>query len=557
MSLQIATGSSERSTDGYPQTLDGVSFTLPTLEGHSQDIPLHVGKPVFVIGPNGSGKSSLLQKLYTENHGRAIRVTAHRQTWLESNTINLTPRLKVETDQYIAADDTQNESRWRDQYASQRVAVTLFELIDAEIARAMRIQSAVDSRDATQTEKLRQELSPLSRLNGLLELGNLPITISIEENQQLFASKQNNRPYSIAELSDGERNAVLLAANVLTAKPNTLILIDEPERHLHRSIASPLLISLFEERPDCAFVVSTHDVSLPIDIPNATTLLLRSCTWSGNSVTAWDADIVSAETGIGDDTRREILGSRRKILFVEGDYGSLDRHTYAILYSDISVVPKGNCTEVHRAVTGIRNSEDLHWVKAHGLIDRDNRTEEVTEELAAQGTFALDCYSIESLYYSSEIISRIADRQLEVSPDHADLSKAENSIVEEVSKHKDRLCALLIEKRLRNEIESQLPTHESLIESPIHCIRLDATEMLIQEGQTFDRMVLNKDTDGLIDRYNVATTRALDSAAKHLGFRGRENYENAVMKLLADDEAARELLRQRLSKLTQAIATND
>ena len=374
-----------------------------------------------------------------------------------------------------------------------------------------------------------------------------------KKNQELLASKEGNEWYSIAELSDGERNAVLLVANVLTAKPGMLILIDEPERHLHRSIASPLLISLFEERPDCAFVISTHDVSLPIDIPNATTLLLRSCTWYEKKVRGWDADIVSVETGIGDDTRREILGSRRKILFVEGNYGSIDRHTYAILYPDISIVPKGNCSQVIRAVTGIRNSEDLHWVKAFGLIDRDNRTEEETEMLAARGIFALDCYSVESLYYSKEILDRISERQLEVSPDNADLSKAKRSILEKAQVNRDRLCAMLVEKRVRNAVESQLPTQESLLENPVPCIRVDARNMLVEEGQTFDTLVSKRDTDGLINRYDLTTTGALDSAAKGLGFRGRENYENAVMKLLADDESARELLRQRLLELTQAI----
>ncbi len=553
MSSQITTDPDQRSTDGPPQTLHGVSFTFTTREGSLREIPLYAGSPVFVIGPNGSGKSSLLQKLNSDNGARARRITAHRQTWLQSNTIDITPTQKVSNDQMIAAGDARYESRWRDIYASERVAATLFELTDAEIARAMKIQSAVDSRNDNQTEKLRQERSPISKLNGLLKLGNLPITISIEENQQLFASKQGNEPYSIAELSDGERNAVLLAANVLTAKPDTLILIDEPERHLHRSIASPLLISLFEERSDCGYVISTHDVTLPTDSPNATTVLLRSCTWSGNRAQVWDADIVSSETGIDDRTRREILGSRRKILFVEGDYGSMDRHTYAILYPEISIVPKGNCSQVIRAVTGIRNSENLHWVKAYGLIDKDNRPEEETEQLAKRGIFALDCYSVESLYYSSDIMYRIAERQLEVSPDIADFAKAKESMLEEASEHKVRLCAILIEKRARNAVESQLPTYESLLQDPIHCIRYDASALLSEERQTFDSMVISKNADGLIDRYNVATTRALVAAAKHLGFAGRMNYESAVRKLLADDESARDMLRKRLSRLTQAI----
>ena len=533
--------------------LDHVTFAFNTQSGKTQEIPVYVGGVIFVIGPNGSGKSALLQKLYADNRARARRVTAHRQTWLQSNASDLAPANKVSTDQQIAAQDLQDQSRWQDQYAARRVSVTIFELIDAEHTRARAITAAVDSEDEAEKENLKKRPSPLSRLNFLLRVGNLPIDISIGSAQQLFAKKGDSDLYSIAELSDGERNAALLAANVLTAPAGTLILIDEPERHLHRSIASPLLVSLFEERQDCAFVISTHDVSLPTDIRSATTLLLRSCIWNGQKAEAWDADIIDTGSGISDEIRLAILGARRKILFVEGGANSTDFYTYSILYPDVSVIPKANCTQVERAVAGIRNSEELHWVKAYGLIDRDNRGEEEVKQLAERGIFALDCYSVESLYYCSAIMERIAERQLEVSPDIADLPKAKESIIEECLKHQSRLCAMLVEKRVRNSVASQIPTHQSLLQNPVHCINFDASPFLSDENKIFESLVSNGDTDGLVQRYSVATTGGLAAAAKLLGFENREKYESAVRKLLADNEAIRDTLRRRLLGLSQAL----
>ena len=532
--------------------LEHATFAFNTENGETQEIPVYVGGVIFVIGPNGSGKSSMLQKLYTDNRNWARRITAHRQTWLQSNASDLAPAQKVATDQQIAAQDRQDHSRWQDQLAAHRVSVTIFDLVDAEHARARAITAAVDTEDEPKKEKLKQQPSPLSRLNFLLRVGNLPIDISIGSDQRLFAKKEDSDLYSIAELSDGERNAVLLAAKVLTAPHGTLILIDEPERHLHRSIASPLLISLFEERQDCAFVISTHDVSLPTDIPSATTLLLRSCMLNGQKAKAWDVDIIDTDAGISDEIRFEILGARRKILFVEGEASSTDYYTYSILYPDVSVIPKANCTEVERTVTGIRNSEELHWVKAYGLIDRDNREEEV-KQLSERGIFALDCYSVESLYYSSAIMERIAERQLEVSPDIANLPKAKESIIVECSKHKARLCSMLIEKRVRNDVASQLPTHQSLLQTPVHCIKFDSSSLLSGEKEKFDSFASNEDTDGLIKRYSVATTGALAAVAKHLGFHSREKYESAVRKLLVDNKEVRNILRQRLSSLSQAL----
>ena len=557
MRNQILTNQQGRAREASSDRLTHVKFSIPLQSGGEEVIPIFCGRPVFVVGPNGSGKSSLLQILYKENKDRSRRITAHRQTWFESNAIRLSPARKLTLDRNIPSNDSTDESRWRDYHASERIDVTLFELVDSEITRAIRMQAAVDSLDVTLTEELRKEPSPISKLNKLLRIGNLPIIVSIEKDQQLLAEKEGSEQFSIAELSDGERNAVLLAADVLTASPGTLILIDEPERHLHRSIASPLLISLFEERSDCGFVISTHDVTLPTDTPNATTVLLRSCTWTGQRARTWDADIVDAKLGIGDETKREILGSRRKILFVEGDYSSIDQHTYTVLYPEVSVVPKGSCAEVIRAVMGIRNSESLHWIKAYGLIDRDSREEKELDDLAERSIFALDCYSIESLYYCSEIIARVAERQLDIATVNRCVAKARDSIIEELSKHKERLCSLLTVKRARNAVELQLPTYDSLLIEPVHRIEVDASDFLAEENQIFDAMVLNKDTDGLIERYNCASTGALDAAAKHLGFLGHWNYEGLVRKLLNEDETAREYLRQRLSALTRAIKAQE
>jgi hypothetical protein len=38
-----------------------------------------------------------------------------------------------------------------------------------------------------------------------------------------------------------------------------------------------LLINLFSRRLGCAFVVSTHEIMLPLDAPSSRTLLVRSC----------------------------------------------------------------------------------------------------------------------------------------------------------------------------------------------------------------------------------------------------------------------------------------
>ena len=65
---------------------------------------------------------------------------------------------------------------------------------------------------------------------------------------------------------------VIIAGHVITAEPETVFLIDEPEKHLHRSISQPFLLALFELRKDCAFIISTHDIDLRDCLSRGTSL---------------------------------------------------------------------------------------------------------------------------------------------------------------------------------------------------------------------------------------------------------------------------------------------
>jgi hypothetical protein len=210
-----------------------------------------------------------MHRFYNAYAGHARRITAHRQTWFSSNTVTLSPEERRNMQSHIQGSDAQPDARWKDIYSERRASIAIYDLIDAENVRARAIAGAVDDDNMELAKNLSKNDAPIKIINELLRLSYIPIEISVKENDKVVASKSGCEPYSIAELSDGERNALLIAANVLTAKSGTLILIDEPERHLHRSIISPLLTLLFAKRPDCVFIISTHEVMLPLDNPSA------------------------------------------------------------------------------------------------------------------------------------------------------------------------------------------------------------------------------------------------------------------------------------------------
>lgn len=529
-------------------------FTVQTSNVGTLDIPLTEGKALFVLGANGVGKSTLMHKLFEQNFNHTKRILAHRQTWFHSNAMDMTASSKKQTENQIKNTDRQVYSRWKDDYSGARSSISIFDLINSENVRARNIAGAVDKDDIAFAKQLSNAQAPLQAINELLAISNIPVKITLGKDEQLFASKNGSEPYSIAELSDGERNALLICSDVLTTEPNHLIILDEPERHLHRSIISPLLSSLFQKRKDCVFVISTHDVFLPIDHSEASVLLLRSCQWNGKNIKDWDADLISEADEIPSSIKREILGSKRNILFVEGEYESLDRQIYSLIYPTVTVMPQGSCTQVEKAVEGIKGTEKLHWINSYGLIDADDRTAEQIQTLLDKGIAALNCYSVEALYYNLEIVKRIAKRFSDVLGQDENIlfEKATNGIINEINPHKVRLCSRLCEKQVRNSVMTALPKHKDIQEKGDFELKINLKEIQEKEEEYFDKLVADKNLDGLISRYPVRETPALTKIATGLGMT-RDKYESAVRKLIIDDNDTKEYFKTLLKPLTTLI----
>ena len=307
--------------------------------------------------------------------------------------------------------------------------------------------------------------SPVTVINELLQQSNIPITITIQANERVMASRNAGPQYSAAQLSDGERNALLIAGSVLTAPAGMLLIIDEPERHLHRSIIAPLLGQLFARRPDCSFVISTHDHNLPLTHPTAGTLLLRSCTFNGPKVQSWDADELPAGSPIDDNLRRDLLGARRSILFVEGTERSLDKSLYSIVFPMVSVIPKGSCHEVEEAVVGARSSEALHWLRAVGIVDSDGL--EGADIAAKRGheIYAVPFYSVEALYFHPQVIRWVASRVVSIHGGDAG-QLAQHAIaagVAAIRGHTERLSRKAAKKVIRRSVIEQIPGDDNLL----------------------------------------------------------------------------------------------
>lgn len=521
----------------------------------SFELPMSAGNVIFVVGANGTGKSSLIQHFYIQRPSPKRRISAHRQTWFQSNSVTMAPSQKRQYEENFVSQDNSHTARWMEHGSNERTGITIFDLIDAQNIRARGIADAVDNDYMNEVERLKQEEAPLSVLNELLQLSNIPISIAIEANESLVARKLGGEPFSVAQLSDGERNALLMAGDVLTAKPGSFLLIDEPERHLHRAIISPLLTLLFERRKDCAFVISTHDVDLAIDYRDARQLLVRSCQFSGDSAQAWDADLMTSGN-IDSNTKHDILGARRKMLFVEGKATSLDNALYSIVFPQVSVIPKEACKQVEQSVLGVNEVSSEHWVQAWGIVDNDGHDQAEVDRKMGNGIYSVPFYSVESIYYHPTIIGKIAERQTSVQGGdaHAMSQDAIKAAMESLHSDAERLSLKSAEKSIRRTIFSALPNQATIkIKAPVS-ISVDTAAIVAEKAQAFNDALTNKDWEAIVTSSPIRESQALNSLVKKLGFQNLSDYEKSVRKLLLDDAEALKFVRNLFSDLYDKLS---
>ena len=536
---------------------NNTTWEIPRIAGAPLSISLQVNDQLFIVGPNGAGKSALIQYLVTKYKDRNFRrISAYRQTVIDRNVLDLSAQRRKEIGQQNIGFERNYDAQWRDYNSHQLPATALFDLVAKQNSRNRAIVEEVDNQNSEEAFKLAAKLiAPLDLLNDLLSLGTLNITLEHAEGEEILAKhKDASSPYNIAQMSDGERNAVIIGATVLTVESGTVLLIDEPERHLHRSIIVPFLAALFNQRDDCIFIVSTHELALVGASSQARSLMVRSCEWSGNAVTAWTIDLLEPNNDLPEDLRIAVLGSRSKVLFVEGTEVSRDLPIYNALFPDISVVAKGGSTDVIRAVEGVRGSQDLHHVEAFGLIDNDGRTPEDICSLSKRGVFVLTGYAVESLYYNCDSVDAVAQQQTQTLGIDPETLKdgALKAAVKVISGNEiaERMAARRCAIRVKDLIASKSPRWETIRDCRQSTFQFCVESPFQEELKTFRKLLDTEEVDQLVARYPLQESGLFDEIARALEFSNKKLYEQALVVRVKADEDLADKLRCRIGPLS-------
>lgn len=372
-----------------------------SLNSGEQDekLTLKAGKTTIIIGANGSGKTRLAVYLEEQLGEKAHRIAAHRALNLNPD-VNKIPESKAKKALiYGAAWDTVSISTRKSERWGNKAPTSLLNDFNSLLQYLFAQQNnlAVENHQKrNRDEEITNSKTKLDILQEvwerLLPLKKLHITA---DDIRVSSTSIESADYSASEMSDGERAVFYILGQVLSANEDSILIFDEPELHIHKSIISNLWDEIEKLRPDCSFLMITHDIEFA-----ATRVAKKYVIRNYYSDPAWDISEIP-DSELDEQTITLILGSRKPILFVEGEKTSLDMETYRLCYPEWTVIPKGACKDVIQAVSSLRKlNEDMPIlnIKCAGIVDRDTRGSSQIQELEEQGIKVLRYSEIENIF---------------------------------------------------------------------------------------------------------------------------------------------------------------
>lgn len=369
------------------------------------------GNSVIIIGANGSGKSKLGAWIEEQDYSGIHRIGAQRNINFNEN-IALKNYTQAEELVFYGSNGTgqfkeQKGARWGWGNGLQLTTKLIddFENVLAALIALKNNENEVYVRTCKEAEKHNQPKpnTPMTVVDKLQAIWNkiLPQRKLVLEDSKFFATLKWNgttEVYSANQMSDGERSVLYFAAQVLCVPAYKTLIIDEPEIHLHRSIMSRLWTTLEQYRPDCLFIYITHDTEFAAEHVISDKIWIRE--FDGHH---WKFEKLE-NTNLPENLLLDILGSRKNILFVEGEKNSYDTQLYTELYPDYYVIPCGSCTQVIARTKVFRNNPALHHCQVYGLIDRDFRSEYEIDKYKTDNIFTLNVAEVENLFLVEELI---------------------------------------------------------------------------------------------------------------------------------------------------------
>jgi hypothetical protein len=510
------------------------SLYLPTPDGTGNKVEIKHNGSVVIVGANRSGKSRLgawIEKT-AQNNDVVHRISAQRALVLPEYAIvksleqSLNDLIWGNENPQYANNQNKFGHRWQGKPET-------FPLNDyGKVLSNLFARSAERDRKHTEETRLSQAYIPVvdSPIDILVKLWEeiLPHrNISLVDGKVSGKDITYGTEYHGKEMSDGEKVALYLMGQCLCSPSGSILVIDEPEIHLHTSIMQSLWNKLEEAKPDCLFVYITHDLDFASTRVSTTSIWVKE--FDGASKWLWEQ--VPEVDEFPESLLLELLGNRRTIIFVEGEKGGKDHAIYQSIYRSYNVVPRSGCQSVIESVRALRLNSSFHHVNVFGLIDRDYRTDDEIQVLSSAHIYCIDVAEIENILLNEETLRLIAVNQ-RLDPNEV-VARATNMAKDLLQREIERQASLrtyrAIENNLR-KIDAKSVGLEAIRASVANAVDALNTDVIYADNLAlYNRLATSGSLNEILKYYN---NKGLVPNVCSIFELGRNGYEKLVLRML-------------------------
>ncbi len=517
-------------------------LTLPRINGATESI--ETTQSLLFIGANGAGKTRLGTWIEITSPQRQLvhRISAQKSLSMPDSTTPVS--IEIAKRNLLFGDPTWSHEHKLHKWSNKPATIFLSDY-DKLMAYLFSDETEANANFKITVKACSTRVEPpVTKIDLVKEvwekilphrelvIGGLRVQTRVKD--------QSDKIYNSSEMSDGERVIFYLIGQCLAAPNNGIIVIDEPELHLHKSVQAPLWEEIEKLRSDCLFVYLTHDVDFAAAQNGATRIWLKS--FDG---TSWDWELVNPDESLPDDLLLEVLGSRKPVVFVEGDNGSYDVSLYREILPNFLVVPRGSCSQVILSVKALKANRQFHHLDVFGIVDRDRRVPEEITALEADSIYVLKVAEVENLFCTEEVIKIVSER-LARDP-VTDFQKVSDQVFERLRQELEKQISL----RVASEIKFQLGKFdqntkgECALSDALAAIArgIDVQHLYSTIANTFLQIIANGDYEMLLSTYNRKSLSNQVSGA--LGLKNGELPE-LVLRLAKSD--SRDEIRSVLKK---------
>lgn len=514
-----------------------MDIKLPKKPGGSEELLQDV-RSIVILGANGAGKTRMGSWLEQQNLSIAHRISAQKSLTMPAE---VSPKSKQTAELEFYYGGYSDDRQWLENYGRNSYRwgskPNTYLLNDYDklmiLLHTEEYEESVKFKDRyTPGENSPKPVTKLDTIQQVWEklLPHRKLVKCAGKIEVIPAIGDAARTYNAIEMSDGERVIFYLIGEIVCAKQDSIIIIDEPEMHIHKSLTKKLWDEIEQMRSDCVFVYLTHDIDFTVSRANCVKIWVKG--FAGNDT--WEYELINPLEKIPEQVYLELLGSRQPIIFNEGDNSSWDYQLYQVLFPDKTIYPLGGCSKVLEATKAFNSHTGLHHATVQGIIDRDRRSDEDIRKMEQNGVTVLKAAEIENLFLLESVIKLVAGH-MSKDPDSV-FQTVRDKIIDLFRADLEAQATLNISHRLKRMIIDKFSLKannfaelQSAYNDAVSSINLE--NMRTETVRQFEELITAGDYAGILKVYNNKGLICVSDVAKLCDIVPK-NYITQVLSLL-------------------------